>query len=339
MADTSLRYLVLLGLLPKQRPGIGTYEIQQQLKKKGYQVTQRTIQRDLEKLSSDFPIAADPKGNKNLWRYADNAKPVVLPNIDDYSAVTLKLVQKDMHQQMPQNIYSFLQPYFPVADQLMKQHKGVYKNWADKFQVLAPSFSLPQPHIKSGISEELTQAVLGSLQCEIRYQASEAQSTKKYLIHPLAMVTKEPVTYLLAVFDGQSEIRQLPLHRIRSVKPQARVAEAPEQFNLQNYIQEGHFGIVSDKTEMSLHLRVSSSVSKMLTDSPLSDDQQVVTTDDYTSEIKATVRSSEDLKRWLMGWGDEIQVLAPLSLRQAMIASTRNLMASYLEEEGAEEPA
>ena len=90
---------------------------------------------------------------------------------------------------------------------------------------------------------------------------------------------------------------------------------------------------------MSLHLRVSSSVSKMLTDSPLSDDQQVVTTDDYTSEIKATVRSSEDLKRWLMGWGDEIQVLAPLSLRQAMIASTRNLMASYLEEEGAEEPA
>lgn len=331
MADTSLRYLILLGLLPKQRPGIGTYEIQQQLKKKGYEVTQRTIQRDLEKLSTDFPIKADPKGNKNLWRFADNAKPVVLPNIDLQSAITLKLAQGELGNDIPHSVHSFLQPYFPLADKVLKRDKGK-GTWADKVTVLSSGFSLPKPVAKPSIAEELTQAAMDELQCEIRYQSDMNQSSKKLLVHPLGIVVKEPVTYLVALVDGQSDVSQLPIHRITSVKVQARVVEEPEGFSLQAYVQQGHFGVVADKETISLHLKASSTISKILRDSPLSTDQVISADDDYTCEIQATVDNSEELKRWLIGWGDEVEVLAPQSLRQAITETTRNLMARYLAE-------
>lgn len=338
MADTSLRYLILLGLLPKQRPGIGTYEIQQQLKKKGYEVTQRTIQRDLEKLSSDFPIKADPKGNKNLWRFADNAKPVVLPNIDLQGAITLKLAQHELSSEVPHSVHSFLQPYFPLADKILKQDKGKGAI-SEKIAVLPSGYALPKPVIKPSISEEMTQAVMDELQCEIRYQSDMNQSSKKLLVHPLAIVVKEPVTYLLAVIDGHNEVSQLPIHRITSVKVQARVVEEPEDFSLQDYIQQGHFGVVTDKESISLHLKAGPALGQILKDSPLSADQVIDSADDYSCEIKASVDNSEELKRWLIGWGEEVEVLAPQSLRQAITETTRNLMARYLTEINLPEPA
>lgn len=50
--DTLLRYLEMLRLIPKEPKSISTTELFEKLQNNGYDVELRTVQRDLNKLSS-----------------------------------------------------------------------------------------------------------------------------------------------------------------------------------------------------------------------------------------------------------------------------------------------
>lgn len=57
--DTLLRQWEMLRLIPSSSQGVSTTQLASRLKDRGYPVTIRTIQRDLEKLSTHFPLMSD----------------------------------------------------------------------------------------------------------------------------------------------------------------------------------------------------------------------------------------------------------------------------------------
>lgn len=331
MADTSMRYLILLGLLPKHLPGIGTSEVQEKLRKKGYRVTQRTIQRDLEKLSAEFPIVGEQHGNRNLWRFQDNALPVTLPAMDSNTALIMKLARKHLKHDMPSQVFNVLESHFQLADKVIKDNKRDLNRWQDRVRVINSEFSLLRPEVRSGVAEQLTQAVVSQTQCEVRYKMSPSDSAKKYCINPLAIISKDDVNYVLATLDSQAEILQMPMQYFSSVKPVDAPCNEPADFDLDSYLGQGNMGVIEQDEKVRMVLKVSPVLANMLKDQALGSDQEIMPADDSDySEVVVTVDNSDSLKRWLISWGEELEVIYPDSMRQSLADMTQSLVSRYL---------
>jgi predicted DNA-binding transcriptional regulator YafY len=61
----------------------------------------------------------------------------------------------------------------------------------------------------------------------------------------------------------------------------------------------------------------------------LADDQKIKPYDDDCIIIEATVPDTYDLRWWLMGFGDQVEVLAPKSLRDEFREISAGMLADY----------
>lgn len=66
-----------------------------------------------------------------------------------------------------------------------------------------------------------------------------------------------------------------------------------------------------------------------LSEAPLSDDMQLTVLDDEHFHLQATVHDSWQLSWWLLSYSDQIEVLAPETLRQSTKAKLQAALAQY----------
>lgn len=66
MSNTAVRYLTMLRVVPRYPKAITTTELANRLDEQDFSVIMRSIQRDLEKLSTDFPLLVDETSRTSL---------------------------------------------------------------------------------------------------------------------------------------------------------------------------------------------------------------------------------------------------------------------------------
>lgn len=67
--DTLFRHLAMLQLIPRQPHFKATTTIKALLEERGFNVEMRTIQRDLERMSSFFPLVCDREQKPFRWSF------------------------------------------------------------------------------------------------------------------------------------------------------------------------------------------------------------------------------------------------------------------------------
>src|SRR5512137_233563 len=100
--DVLMRQLLMLDMIPRQPRKISTSELKSRLEEEGYQVSLRTIQRDLERFSGigHFGIGSDdhkPAG----WYWLPTAGCIEIPRMDPPTALTFKLVNSHLVRLLP----------------------------------------------------------------------------------------------------------------------------------------------------------------------------------------------------------------------------------------------
>ena len=69
--DALLRHWAMLRLIPRHPRRIDTGRIRDELARQGYDITLRSIQRDLNKLSAVLPLCSDQSKPQGWWWQAD----------------------------------------------------------------------------------------------------------------------------------------------------------------------------------------------------------------------------------------------------------------------------
>src|SRR3546814_5777812 len=69
-------------------------------------------------------------------------------------------------------------------------------------------------------------------QLQLEYLARKRDETRHYTVHPLGLIQRGPVTYLVARFSETPKITLLAVHRIRKATRLDAAAVIPEGFNL-----------------------------------------------------------------------------------------------------------
>ena len=100
MTDTTLRQIKLLEFLPRQPQKKSPQHLKDNLSQVGFEVSIRTIQRDLKALSSILPLVSDERDKPYGWSWQKDASGLN-PAMDPVEALTLSLAKQYLEPLMP----------------------------------------------------------------------------------------------------------------------------------------------------------------------------------------------------------------------------------------------
>lgn len=300
--DTLLRQWMILKNIPVFPRKISAAELTERVRSRGFDVTKRTIERNLQLLSQTFPIHSDERSRPYGWSWSQDADTFTLPAMSPVQALTLSLARDHLASLLPSSLMQTLAPYFQCADNVLMSGESV-KNmagWREKVAIVPSNQALiPPPY-----DEEVVETV-----------------------HPLGLVQRGAVIYLVAATDDAG-IRILALHRIQSAKMLDMPVSVPAGFCLARYIAEGAFGFSKSDETIRLVVRFMAAAAAHLRETALSEDQKLTEEGDMVC-VKATVIDSPQLRWWLKGFGDQVEVLEPADLREEFAQMAFSLQKKY----------
>lgn len=328
-AATTARQWQVLSQLQRNR-WVGTTHVYEQLKLAGFDISLRTVQRDLNALAKRFPIEknnANPQG----WRWCDDAPLQSLPHMNLSQAVAFNMVEANLTQLLPPAILDELFPWFDLARRQLKNSK-VTHSWIDRVRIEPATQPLIAPHIDLDSKDNIYHALFYQQQIKACYTRSNRSEASEYTLNPIAIIQRGVIIYLLAtrIDDPEVIIRTFALHRFASVEILEGTAQTPDGFQLDRYLDAGGMGFTHPLLSQlpdhgkntAIELTFTKQAGKSLTESQLSEDQTVMVNADDTLTIKATVNMTSQLVWWLRGFGYGLLGAKPELLYQVVSGNT-----------------
>lgn len=316
MSNTAVRYLTMLRMVPRYPKAITTTELASRLDEQGFSVTMRSIQRDLEKLSTDFPLLVDETSRPFQWSFDREATMDIIPALDLPAALTFELARAYLRPMLPPRALSHLKPHFDEAHRTLLRERNPLGQWPNRVRVINRGLGGKRPEIDADVLETVTEALLREYRCKLTYQARNWPEPAEIVVHPFGLVFRDPNVYLIGTIEGREGVRQLVLHRATTGELVEEPVERPDDFDLDLYISSGAMGILHSRAPVFLHLRCDKPVLNHLIESPLGFDQVTTDIDEDTFEITVTVGDTQDLRWWLTAQAVHCDIVEPTWLRK-----------------------
>lgn len=296
----------------------------------GFVVGKRTVERDLQSLATIFPLVSDERSKPFGWSWQKDAPAFDLPGISNSEAITLLLSREHLRNLLPASTIAQLQPYFALAKQklsALEEHSGI-AGWQHKVRVIPATQPLVPPKIDEVVQATLHEALLSERQCHITYQKRESTKAESYPVHSLGLVQRGQVLYLVCTIKTYPQVRILALHRILAADLLEEAISSPADFDLDAYIASGAFGWFQ-KESIRLKAIFTAEVAAHLYETPLSEDQTMTELPDGRIQLTATVLETLQLRWWLQGFGDAVEVVKPVQLRRQIAEGVQRLAECY----------
>jgi len=336
MTDTTLRYIKTLNCLPPFPRKTTAKDIQETLLAAGHDTTLRTVERDLEKLAQVFPVMKDSRTRPYGWSWVKDAARVDIQAIDKVSALTLTLARDHLAPLLPASVLKVLAPRFEAAERLLAA-EGASQDVGRlpaRIRVKSRGQPLALPQIDHALLERLYDALQTAQRVHLSYGARKHEGrTKSYTADPLGLVFVDGVIHFVCHLSGDngSHIAHLPVQRIRSVTLTGDPAGEPAGFSLDDFVVET-FDYPVGNRPLKLVFRMDRGTAMHLHERPLAKDQKISPPDEAAPEqvvVRATVADTQQLRWWLLGFGDKVEVLEPAGLREEFAAIAARLARAY----------
>ena len=314
MADSSLRLVLLLREIPREPQFVGTKILLDRLIDAGHEVSLRTVQRDLQALSAYFPLVQNkPRGRGKTglgWAFAANSQSISFPLMGSAAALTLMLARQHLQSLLPAEVLNHLEPFVQEAQNLLDtQNKAQYRDWFEKVRIAPHNVLLP-PQIEADTLTSIYQALLENRQFSATYNGQPDR-----IIHLYGLVQQGSVLYLICRFYDYEDVRLSALHRYSEVEVLDKPVHEFAEFKIDEYLEQGVMQW-SLKGNIQLELKLAPWLAKHLEESPLSYQQQLKKNSDGAFSLKASVLDSRQLRRWLLSYFTDLEVIQPTELRE-----------------------
>lgn len=325
--DTLFRTLAMLQLIPRSPGFRATSTLCALLEERGFRVDMRTIQRDLEKLSSHFPLLCDKQRKPYRWSF-DPAFKSNLPALDTPTALAWVLAESYLQNLLPQVAVEQLSNQFSSARKYLEQiSENGFSHWSRQVKAIPNGKALIPAMIDPQVWGKVTDALLNARALDVTYLSRAKGEFKTFTLHPQGLVARHSVTYLLATVNEYDDIRQFALHRIQQASESGDAYKPKADFDLDDYLSQGAFGYPLDGKPVELVARVRPEVAWLLSETPVSEIQQLSEPDtEGWVTLTATLLNDQQTLWWIMGFGASIQVIEPASWRDMIYQNAQQIV-------------
>lgn len=329
--STIARQWELLTTIPLRPPGMTTRELRDRLEREGFPVTLRTVERDLDELTGPFDLTMEQDGSTRAKRwYAVKGKLLEIGSINLIDAVSLALAGDMLEKSLPGVLFQ------PVADRIRLARRKLkaldsmrMAKWSEKVRYVHGSLELQPPKITPRVMEAIQNALIDGKQVEVAYDSFN-EKTKQLRLHPLSLVLRGSVPYVVATAFDYPDLRLYAVHRMRKVTALEEAVAIPEDYSVDDYLRSGALDFSSGE-KLKLKARLSDELAMYLSETPLATDQEIKYRNGHY-ELIATVQDSWQLYFWILSQGAGITVLKPTSLRATIADAHRQAAQQYATE-------
>lgn len=322
--NTQARLWELLKCLPKSGTGKSAQQLSQDLQVRGFSVSKRQVERDLQDLSASFSLHCNKAGTPYGWRWANGAQ-TELAGMDVAEALSLHLAESAVRPLLPNGMLQTLEPKFKQAHAKLQELRSTNPlcHWQGKVRSIPAQLHREFPEVNTAVASTVHEGLLHDEQLDVEYTGLGATAAVPLRLHPLALIQRGPLTYLAATAWEYEDIRLYALHRITGAQRTYTPCNQRAEGQLDAWLQNGAAQFGNQQT-MQLRLQLSEDLLRLVAESPLSTDQVM-----EQDIVQATVQDSWELRWWILSQGPGIEVLEPLALREEIVQSLRDACKRY----------
>ena len=272
-------------------------------------VTERSIYRDILALSeANIPIYYD-----NGYKLAsDNFLPPLNFDLDEYQCLRLALEssplkQADKYARLISRISAKIEAGLPEAVRKEKKfaphttHVSIFTSTGQE-----------QTEEFFGIIEE----AISQWRCLKMTYESINSGTKERIVEPYFMIFRGRAFYFIAYCRLRKEFRTFRVDRVVDLKMIDEEFKRRSNIDPESYF-EGSWEIYSGES-VEVVVRFTGAASRVVLTSTHHQDEIVEKTDEGKVIYRVVTRGLEEIQRWLLGFGGEVEVLEPPELRDSM---------------------
>ncbi len=283
-------------------------------------VPKRTLQRDLVELScAGIPLVTKPGHGRELVWYLDpdflKFVPMTIGSKELMASYFLERLAGIAHgTTLEADVHSLLDK----AKQLVRP---------DVFHVHQPSDSADEffgatfvghidytPH--SATIDTLITAISERRRCQLVYKPAMSEASSTFDADPYLILYHKGALYCVAFGLSHNKFLFLPIQRIRSAHPTGKTFKRSRAFSLEK-IRQGRFGIFGNEhlRPQVVVLRFSEDIADVIAERIWHSSQKIERHADGSLTLSMKSVISDELRSWIAGWMDYVQVIKPASLQ------------------------
>jgi predicted DNA-binding transcriptional regulator YafY len=186
--------------------------------------------------------------------------------------------------------------------------------WQSKVRIAPRGHRLGSPVVDPAILAAVYKALDQHKRLQVTYFYPGKRDRPETLVcDPLGLVYRDPLSYLVVSRDGRSP-HTLALHRIKHVEELPGESTAARDFDLDAFLADDGIKQVN-QTNVRVRVWATPGMSDHWEAAPLGREQAIEDHPAGGRVVNALVHDTDELRRYLLGLGSQVQVLEPESIR------------------------
>ncbi len=163
--------------------------------------------------------------------------------------------------------------------------------------------------------------------CRVRYSPVTPHKPLAGRVHPLHLHFYKHTWYVLGFSEPHDEVRMFNLSRFESLDATDEIFP-PMPFSIEEYLSDA-WGIIPGYETYDVAVQFTARVTRNVIEINWHYSQKVQMHDDGSCTVRFRVAGIDEIKWWVIGYGDQAHVLEPAELREELAAMSRSMTALY----------
>ena len=183
---------------------------------------------------------------------------------------------------------------------------------------------------KANLIDELMVGIEDRKAIFITYQSLRATEPVTYDVYPYGLIYHRGALYLVGRKPQHEEICHWKISRIEAAEVTKVHFQRPEDFDLQQHLAKS-FGVYHGDGDVKIKVRFAPAVARYVCESNWHESQKLTQQKDGGVVAEFDLSDTEEIKRWIMSFGQHAVVQEPESLRDEIVGELKCLLTSYKE--------
>jgi proteasome accessory factor B len=179
-----------------------------------------------------------------------------------------------------------------------------------------------------GTFDQLTAAVAGRKVCRIEYDSFQDRRLLDLEVRPLRLIFQTRAWYLLAYSTLHGEVRTFKMMRIRKLLVTGKTFDRPKESPGEDLFGQA-WSMIPEGTIYQVHLRFAPKVAGNVAEVQWHRSQQVQRHADGSADFHVQVDGLGEITWWILGYGDQVEVISPPALRERVAAVAKAMLEKY----------
>jgi len=275
------------------------------------EVSAKTIQRDIEFMRSQLGLPIEYDQLQFGFFYTEPVTSFPSIDVSEGEIVALFVAQKALLQ------YKATSFEKPLRAAFQKIADGLKDKVAFQWEELNSSISFRG--IGATVSdlemfETISNVVLKSFELIFEYQKLGSSVYEERRVQPYHLGCVDQQWYLFAHDLSRNQLRTFVLPRMRKVAATRVKFRRPASFSIEKHLGES-LGVFTAKGNHKVKIRFDALAARLIQEREWHSSQRIRQIAGGAIEFSLQLASLEEIKRWVLSWGEHAQVLEPPELK------------------------